>query len=181
MQICPCGCGLETAKGRRFRRGHHWKALANNRFFSRVQKSSKCWLWTGAKTGEGYGSFSIGGRDIGAHVYSYGMHVGPITGLWVLHKCDTPACVRPDHLFLGTPRDNTQDAIQKTRFVPFDVGDDRPRGVGHGMVKLTEDDILTIRREYKRGSTTLTHLAKRFNITVANVSLIVNRVTWKHL
>jgi endogenous inhibitor of DNA gyrase (YacG/DUF329 family) len=79
-----------------------------------------CWVWTGSTAGGGYGQFSVGGRTahrfIPAHRYCWELHNGPIpAGLWGLHKCDNPPCVRPEHLFIGTCKDNVDDMIRKGR------------------------------------------------------------------
>ena len=79
---------------------------------------SSCWLWLTGCDKDGYGMFARdrGGKSIRAHRFSWELHFGPIPDvLIVLHKCDTPACVRPDHLFLGTHLDNAQDRNRKNR------------------------------------------------------------------
>lgn len=89
------------------------------RFWSRVDKSAgadACWIWDHICPGEEYGRFKVAGRKIVASRYSYEISIGAIpNGLCVLHKCDNPTCVNPSHLFLGTKRDNIQDAISKGR------------------------------------------------------------------
>lgn len=75
-----------------------------------------CWLWTAASDYLGYGQFSVGGRMIKAHRYAWEQQNGPIApGLIACHKCDTPACVNPDHLFLGTHKANAVDRGRKGR------------------------------------------------------------------
>jgi HNH endonuclease/NUMOD3 motif len=78
--------------------------------------SDGCWVWTGAKNQNGYGNFFLDGQIMKAHRASYQLHLGCIPeGLQVLHRCDNPSCIRPDHLFLGTPDDNMKDASSKGR------------------------------------------------------------------
>jgi len=86
------------------------------RFWSRVKKTDRCWLWTGNKNPDGYGMFWLDGKAHGAHRVSWLFHYGEIPKhLFVLHHCDNPACVRPCHLFLGTAGDNSRDSWAKGR------------------------------------------------------------------
>lgn len=88
------------------------------RFFEKVNKTSSCWLWTGALTGNGYGSFRFNGKTCSAHRFSYIHFNGEIPeGMIICHKCDTPSCVNPEHLQIGTHLDNNRDCIAKGRFV----------------------------------------------------------------
>ena len=93
------------------------------RFFSRVDHTGKCWLWVGAVTSRGYGWFVAKGRQWTAHRFSWHISRGPIPdGLFVCHHCDTPRCVRPQHLFLGTHADNMADMKAKGRGVGRTTG-----------------------------------------------------------
>jgi HNH endonuclease len=89
------------------------------RFWTKVRKTKSCWIWTGSKTTAGYGVFdleSYGKNRIYAHRWSYKQYIGELkTGHFVCHKCDNPPCINPSHLFLGTPRDNVTDCINKGR------------------------------------------------------------------
>ena len=113
------------------------------RFERHVDRSGDCWLWTGSMNQAGYGQMRVGrrGRIFSVHRLSYEWKNGPIPdGLCVCHKCDNPSCVNPDHLFLGTYRDNTQDMIRKGRHSKSRAPHTRVR-------KLTDDQVRAIRKE----------------------------------
>jgi DNA-binding CsgD family transcriptional regulator len=87
------------------------------RFWRKVRKGEECWEWTGFRVPPlGYGRFRLNDEQTWAHRVSWELTFGPIPeGLQVCHRCDNPPCVRPDHLFLGTPLDNVRDMIGKGR------------------------------------------------------------------
>lgn len=148
---------------------------AIDRFWAKVDKSGSCWLWTAGKRGDGYGAFRAddlrGGY--GAHRFSYELANGPIPdGLVVMHSCDRPLCVNPDHLSVGTVADNAADAARKAR---------HPRGSHNHQSKLTEGQVLGIRAEYVLGGITQTAIAERYGISPALVSHIITRKAWKHI
>lgn len=97
------------------------------RFWRKVDQTGDCWVWSGAVSDKGYGS--MGGPDgvtLLVHRFSWEIHYGPIPpGMFVCHRCDNRPCVRPEHLFLGTAKDNTRDMMAKgrNRYVAFS-GDD---------------------------------------------------------
>lgn len=78
-----------------------------------------CWCWTGRKSSKGYGKIVVNHKELRAHRVSYEVYVCEIpSGMMVCHRCDNPCCTNPDHLFLGTARDNSVDRVQKGRFSP---------------------------------------------------------------
>lgn len=90
----------------------------SEKFWSKVSKTNECWVWTGAINDNGYGylAFKNPRRNILAHRISWEIHHGSIRGgLRILHRCDNPPCVRPEHLFKGTDLDNVRDCISKGR------------------------------------------------------------------
>ncbi len=125
MIECKCGCGNRFLKHneqgllREYLPAHYTTIPkpTSERFWKYVLKTSSCWLWTAYKLPGGYGMASHNRQHILAHRVSYELTHGIIPDrLWVLHRCDNPSCVNPDHLFLGTAKDNTHDAIRKGRF-----------------------------------------------------------------
>jgi len=85
-------------------------------FWAEVEKTDGCWLWRAALSTNGYGQTSRDGVQIRAHRLAWELERGPIpVGLLVLHRCDVPTCVNPDHLFLGTNKDNSRDMAAKGR------------------------------------------------------------------
>lgn len=118
-------------------RGKYPRPSPVERFLANVSKTDTCWLWVGSFLKDGYGNFNENRKTIPAHRFSYKEFVGPIpVGKLVRHKCDNPACVRPDHLILGTQKDNCADAVERGRNV---------RGGSHGMSKITEDQALAVK------------------------------------
>jgi hypothetical protein len=85
------------------------------RFLNGILKTESCWLWQKGKTHDGYGRIQIDAKSEMTHRLSYLLYKGPITAACVCHRCDMPACVNPDHLFLGSHKDNQQDSVAKKR------------------------------------------------------------------
>jgi hypothetical protein len=144
----------------------------NGRFWSKVEKSGDCWKWR-ANTRKGYGSIKVNRKELYAHRHSWEIHNGAIPpGLSVLHKCDNPLCVRPDHLFIGTQKDNMSDCSNKGR-------SGRTLGEQNVFAVLKENEVLEIRK--LAGVIPQCEIAKRFNVKDAAVSKIILRRTWRHL
>lgn len=135
---------------------------------------SGCWLWSGQRDRDGYGSVSYRNRRWGAHRLAWFFRRGPIPkGLFVCHRCDVPACINPEHLFLGSPRDNTQDSATKGRRADT-------RGSRHGNSKVTEAQVVEMRAAFAAGDPVAT-IARRVGMSPANTKKIVLSETWKHV
>jgi hypothetical protein len=185
VSCLTCGVknSVHTVSYEKFNKGRYcnWQCWINRkhksalaRFWSNVQKDDGCWLWQ-AGTSRGYGFLNILGKNVYAHRMSYEIHKGEIpTGMCVLHKCDTPACVNPEHLLIGTHQDNMTDRSKKGRTAQnFGVGEQ------HYCSKLMNRDIPVIRDMCR----THTHVsvAQQFNVTRQVVDSIIKGETWKHI
>lgn len=147
--------------------------MANERFWSRVSKTDGCWLWTArTQAKRGYGLMWWNGKTTGAHRVSYEIHHGEIhSGSVVMHTCDTPACVNPAHLVVGTHADNQYDKVRKQR---------QARGSSQGHAKLVESQVLEIRARLAAGERQ-NHLAREFGVNPCTINDIAKRRWWRHL
>jgi hypothetical protein len=135
--------------------------------------SNGCVEWTGAKA-HGYGKITVKNKSYSTHRLAYLMAKGSIPkGLFVCHSCDNRACVNPEHLWLGTHTDNMRDAISKGR--KLYKGEDNPDS------RLTEEQVLEIRKSYEFREVTQKELAKRFNVSRSTIQYILYRKGWKHI
>jgi hypothetical protein len=159
------------------------------RFWSKVDKNgpvhptlkTECWLWIPPPNKNGYGYFYMG-RKVTAHRASWWLHTGQNLSrdFDVCHKCDIRACVRPDHLFVGTRLDNMRDAVAKGRLEPQRLAATRP-GERHNNSKLTDKVVLEIRARYASGGLTQQALADEYNVCRSTVSHVLNRRLWGHI
>ena len=139
-----------------------------------------CWEWQGARSPFGYGQIRIGGRAFYVHRLSLAQSLGrPIrSGYEALHSCDNPPCVRVslDHVHEGTQKDNAHEMVARGR-----ARNRAFAGSANGFAKLTEADVLEMRRLSREEGWRQTTIALRFGVTQANVSLILIGRAWKHL
>lgn len=150
-------------------------SVVSERFWSRVHVSEKlrCWPWLGAKDSLGYGQFRMDGRTIRA----------PRVAFWLrnkkwpnnaCHKCDSPSCCNPDHLFDGTRQDNMRDMVSKGRHKT-------DRGENHGRAVLTNGKVTQMRSEYRLGCISLNELASKFGCSFSTAQRIITRKNWRHI
>lgn len=140
-----------------------------------IAGDDECWIFQGARGGGGYGSFWDGTnypngrpRVKGAHRFSYRMFVGPVQDdMDVLHTCDNPPCVNPNHLWVGTHSENMRDAVAKGKF-----RDRKP-----STAILTEEQVAQIRRDH-RGRGDGLRLARRYGVNPSTISKIVTGINW---
>ena len=133
-----------------------------------VEDKNGCWIWQGYINKRGYGIASRKGLRIRAHRLFYQAYKGAIKDLHVLHKCDNPSCVNPDHLFLGTHKDNMRDKAKKGRAPGF-------KGESNPFCKLTFKQVLKIRELYETGKYSQRRLAKMFDSSQTNIGGIVRK------
>lgn len=147
-----------------------------SRLLRNVTKTETCWLWTGALAAFGYGTVnSKGRRSIRAHRLSWEIYRGEIpAGLCVLHKCDVPACVNPDHLFLGTKSDNMRDCAVKGR-LGQQLDPAKFKAANRRRSPFTEDVIRLIRSSPESH----TALGKHYGVTKGAIWRIRKGLNWK--
>lgn len=132
-------------------------------------RSDGCWEWQGACDRDGYGAFNYAGKTRRAPVVALEIDGRkPAQGEYACHRCDNPKCVRPDHLYPGTPTQNMADAIARGT---------TQRGERQHMAKLTEQAV----REIRSSAEAVSILAKRFGVTHGAVSMARARKTWRHV
>lgn len=128
-----------------------------------------CLLWQGAVGQKGYGRIQFMGKPRQANRLAYEIFIGSIpVGLWVLHRCDTPRCVNPSHLFLGTCQDNNRDKSDKGR---------QSRGEGRPLAKLSDAKV----REIRSSQLPISELARKFGVHRGTVRCVVEGSTWTHV
>jgi hypothetical protein len=168
------------------------KQSLEERFWSKVDTSGECWEWTGTNAGQGYGQIRHNKQKYLAHRLSWQIHHGPIPeGLLVCHHCDNPPCVNPDHLFLGTVRENYLDAFRKGRTkqpcpetgrLASAMHPERlPRGTSHPFARFTEYDIRKIRALHALGATSKRRIAEQYNTSPSVIRAIIARTAWSHV
>lgn len=145
------------------------KISAIDRFWRSVKKTRGCWFWTASTDTNGYGQFGVKGKAVLVHRFSYTLHKGKIPKgkgyhkMCVLHKCDTPNCVNPDHLILGTQQDNIRDRDLKGRL----------------FCKINKKKADKIRRLYVPRKVSQYTLATRFGISRSTVEDIIHNRIWQ--
>ena len=142
------------------------------RFWSHVKKGAGCWEWQAAvfKERMGYGAFMFNGKTVRANRFAWFATHGAWPDGFVLHSCDNPKCVKPEHLFLGTAADNVADMRAKGRAR-------NAKGEGHGKAKLTESLVREVRRRCRSGETH-NSVALSLGVSKSTVSHAVQRRTW---
>lgn len=152
-----------------------YNGTPEERFLRHVNKTTTCWLWTGTKRGNGYGSFRGNmGLVVATHRFSYEKYIGLIpNGCHVLHTCDNPSCVKPEHLFLGTHTDNMRDMWKKGRNTH--VGEKNSRSI------LTEDKVIEMRKMYAMGGYSHAALGIIFGVARTTAAYALSGKSWGNI
>ncbi len=159
---------------------HSYLQRLKNRILSNVKRNGLCIEWQGALSDNGYGRINVSGRYNRVHRVVYELYHRPIPeGMYICHRCDNPRCCNPDHLFAGTPWQNSRDMLSKGRHKAFAQGE--VAGGKNPRALLTDDDVVKIREQYANGNVTLKQLAKEYGVHFDTISKAINRVTWSHL
>lgn len=149
---------------------YHSDMELKERFIQKVypEPNTGCWLWFGSYDKDGYGNFTINRLPVRSHRISYLLFKGEIGDKLVLHSCDVAGCVNPDHLFLGTHKDNINDKLSKNR---------GSKGENHGMSKLKGEQV----REIRSSTCSNRKLAKKYNVDRKLIIEIKKHNIWKHI
>lgn len=135
-----------------------------------------CWEWKGKKDKDGYGRLRVGGRiTIRTNRAAWIVANGEIpNGKMICHKCDNPCCINPDHLYVGTAKDNATDRRNRGR-------SNNERGSLRWNSKLTEEQVRQISIDYVPGKDSQTEVAKKYGVSQATISHILRGANWKHV
>lgn len=157
--------------------------------YSRINISSKnCWEWMYCKSPRGYGQVTLLGEK-GAHRVAYRVFIGEIPiGMYVCHTCDNTSCVNPEHLFLGTQKDNMLDASNKGHMKgskglqngKYTKPEKTPRGEKHGRAKLSLKQVKYI-KTLKLNEINISKTGRYYGVTGQTIRGIITRRIWKHI
>lgn len=166
---------LRSKRGKNLELKSCYQMDIKERLFSFINMNSNgCWDWIGAKNKKGYGCLSYKNKTTIAHRLSYLLFIGEIPkDLHVLHRCDNPKCINPNHLFLGTDLDNSNDKISKGRFVCS-------YGKDNGNSKLTDEQVVDIKIKIKKGLS-FASISRTYEVSETTIAYIAKNKSWRHI
>ncbi len=159
-------------------KGIYARPSLETRFWGSVTRGApdECWPWQRGKFENGYGLIGMKSTPLGAHRVSYclsrGVSLSSIAGLTVRHSCHNPSCVNPEHLSVGTPKQNREDMTSAGRSA---------RGTKQHLAKLTEAEVQAAREIYAAGGISIRKLAKRFCVSFTPMQNLLVGKTWRHV
>lgn len=153
-------------------------------FWSNTKKNENtgCIEWIRGLNDRGYGMLRVStGKSMKAHRFAWELVNGKIPdGKMVLHKCDNPPCCNPEHLFLGTQKDNLEDMTRKGRRWPGNPERFGPQdGENNNRSKLKKENVLEIKHLLREGKKSHGEIAKKFNVSRVTITLINTKKLWK--
>lgn len=162
--FCSLSCSAKYSRDKR-RAQWNW----DDKFWRRIEKTDSCWFWLPSKHRKSYGAIRLqSGENELTHRASWILHYGEIPArLCVLHSCDNPPCVRPDHLFLGTIGDNNRDSATKGRWNGNRHGS--THGENHHNAKLSDASVIAIRVSLTTGNVTQSALARQYGVSQTHI------------
>lgn len=144
-----------------------------SKWYSYVEIHEECWVWKGGITKAGYGNFRVVYAQVKAHRMSWFIHKGPISaGLFVCHTCDVKHCVNPDHLFLGTGKQNMEDCTQKRR---------QCYGIRCHSAKLTPEMVRSLRSRFTGARGEVSQMARELGMDYSTIKEAISGSTWKQV
>jgi len=155
------------------------RKLPIDRFLSKVDKTTNCWIWLASQRA-GYGSFvGVDCKSRGAHQFSYSHYIGEIPkGMCVCHKCDNKLCVNPEHLFLGTQKDNLHDMHKKGRNRATNTYSSGPN---HCNARLSGEQVIHIRDMYSTKDYSWAQLGRLFNVSKKTIGNVLQGRTYTNV
>lgn len=154
--------------------GQDYIKKLETRFWAKTQVNGDCLEWTGAISSSGYGTIGVGRSSLKSHRVAFELVNGYLPpDAYVCHRCDNPRCVKPDHLFLGTAKDNIQDCVRKNRR-------NTPKGADSSRARLTESDVVGIRLKHSAGQTQRS-LANEYSVGLSAIKHILHGRSWRHV
>lgn len=169
-------CTKHLARWRRYGDPNFVKTIKGDdetRFWSKVEKTNSCWLWTEPLHHSGYAQFKVSGKQTRAHRYSFFLAHGRWPEPNCLHSCDVRRCVNPAHLSEGTDQNNVDDMFERGRAV-------KARGSQTGMAKLNEEKVRDIRVRIAQKEP-YSKVAALYGVSTGTIGFIVKRQTWAHI
>lgn len=155
------------------------KKKAKEKLLERSEKDAEteCLEWQGATDSCGYGHIIVNGKQLLTHRLSYRVHKQEIVdGMQINHKCHNECCINPDHLYMGTQKENVNDAVQAGNYVSnFGVGED------HIYSELCEQDVIEMREKYETGDYTHKELAEEYGVNINTAGEAIRGDTWAHV